>query len=90
MVQISGKNSKLFWNILSGRVTKIHPTFPLLSKDEGLTDIGHIMSTENLILCVNSVTVLHLIHYETLLQNATAILLQNATAILLQNATEVY
>ena len=48
------------------------------------------MSIGNLLLGVNKVTVSDLIHYDCLLQNATAILLQNATAILLQNATEVH
>ena len=56
---------------------------------EGLKDIGHIVSIDNLILGVNSVTASYLIHYDSLLQNATAILLQNATAIILQNATDV-
>ena len=44
------------------------------------------MNIENLILGVNSVTVSYLIHYDSLLQNATVFLLQNAT-VLLQNAT---
>ena len=39
------------------------------------------MSIRNLILGVNSVTVSHLIHYDSLLQNATAILLQNVTQV---------
>ena len=41
----------------------------------------------NIMLGVNSVTVSYLIHYDSLLQNATAILLQNASAFLLQKAT---
>ena len=60
------------------------------------------MSIENLILGVNSVTVLYFIHYDSLLQNATDLttkcnnyfitkcdrsLLQNASGFLLQNAT---
>ena len=53
MVQISGKNSNLFWSMRSGRVTKIRP-FP---KYGGLKDIGHSMSIGNLILGVNNVTV---------------------------------
>ena len=64
MVQISGKNSKPFWSMNPGRVTKI--TRP----SEGVQDIGHSMSIGNLILGVNSVTVSHLIHYDSLLQNA--------------------
>ena len=57
-----------------------HPS-PPLSKDEGLKNTGHSMSIRNLIFGVNSVTVQHLIRYDSLLQNATAILLQNATVI---------
>ena len=60
------------------------------------------MSIGNLILGVNSVTVSYLIHYDSLLQNATDIitvcnnyfitkcdrsLLQNTSGFLLQNAT---
>ena len=39
------------------------------------------MSIGNLILSVNSVAVSYLIRYDSLLQNATAILLQNATEV---------
>ena len=39
------------------------------------------MSIENLLLGVNSVTVSYLIPFDSLLQNATAILLQNATEV---------
>ena len=39
------------------------------------------MSIRNLIFGVNSVTVSDLIRYDSLLQNATAILLQNATEV---------
>ena len=39
------------------------------------------MSTRNLIFGVNSVTVSDLIRYDSLLQNATAVLLQNATDV---------
>ena len=53
----------------------------LLSKGEGLKDIGHNMNIWNLILVVNSVTVSYLICYNSLLQNATAILLQNAAEV---------
>ena len=104
MVQISGKNSKLFWSICPRRITKIHPSLPSppFSKDEGLKDMGHSMSIGNLILGVNSVTVLYFIRHDSLLQNATDIitkcdsyfitkcnrsLLQNASGFLLQNAT---
>ena len=75
--------------MLSGRVTKISPPFPSLSKDEGLRDIGHIMSIGNLLLGVNSVAVSYLIHYDSLLQNATDIMTKCGSN-LLQNATEVY
>ena len=74
MVQISDKNLTPFWSILSGRVTKIPPPSPQLSKDEGLRDIGHSMSIGNLILSVSSVTVSYLIHYDSLLQSATDII----------------
>ena len=56
MVQISVENSKQIWNILSEGVTKILPPFPLLSKDEELRDIDHLMKIGNLILCVSSVS----------------------------------
>ena len=65
MIQISGKDSKPFWSILSGRVTKITPPSPLLPKDEGLRGIVHIMSIGNIILCTISVTVSYLILYES-------------------------
>ena len=44
-------------------------------------NVGDIMSIGNVILGVNSVTVSCLIHYDSLLQNATAILLQNAAEV---------
>ena len=74
MVPISGENCKPFWSMLSGGMTEIPPPSPPLSKDEGLRDIEHIMSIGNLILGVNSVTVSYLIHYDSLLQNATDII----------------
>ena len=67
MVQVSDENCKTLQRMLSGRV----PPSPPLSKDQVLKDIGHIMSIENLILGVNSVTVLYLIHYGNLLKTAT-------------------
>ena len=91
MVQISDENPKPFWSMRSGRVTKIHPSSPPLSKDEGLKNIGPSMSIGNLIFGVNSVTVLCLIRYDSLLQNTTDIiikcdksLLQNVSGFLLQ------
>ena len=71
MLQISGKNSEPFWSMLSRRVTKIPPLYPPPSEDEGLKDIGHIMTIGNLILGVNSVTVSYLVHYNSSLQNVT-------------------
>ena len=44
------------------------------------------MNIGNLILDVNSITVSYLIHYDSLLQNASGFSLQNAT-VLLQNVT---
>ena len=49
------------------------PSFPL-SKDEGLSDIGHSLRIGNLTLGVNSIAASYLICYGSLLQNATAIL----------------
>ena len=71
MVQILGEKSKLIWTMCWGRVTKIDPFSPPLSKIEGLKDIGNSMSIGNLILGVNSATVSYLIRYNSLLQNAT-------------------
>ena len=86
MVQIPGKNSKLFCSMLSESVTKISPPFPQLPKDKRLKGHWDIMSIRNIILCTNSVTVSYLIilvYYYKLRQ-----ILQNVTAILLQNATK--
>ena len=44
-------------------------------------NIGHSMSISNPILGTSSVTVSYLICYDSLLQNASAILLQNATEV---------
>ena len=87
MVQISDQNFKTFCSIRKGRVTKVPPPSPPLSKYEGLTDIGHSMSIGNLILGVNRVTVSYLIHYDSLLQNATATLLQKCDRSLLQKVS---
>ena len=77
---------------------------PPLSKDEGLSDVGHSMIFENLILVASSVTVSYLIHFDSLLQNTIDIitkcdsyfiiecdrrLLQNASGFSLQNATVI-
>ena len=106
MAQISnGENSRLFWSMRSEKVTKYTPPYTSLSKDEGLKDIGHRMSIENLILGVNIIMVSYFICYGSLIQNATAIitkcdsyfitkcdrgLLQNASGFLIQNATFYY
>ena len=74
-------NEVSFWSIRSRRMTKVLPPSTALSKDEELRDIGQSMSIRNLLLGVSSVTVSYLIHYDSLLQNATAILLQNATEV---------
>ena len=65
---------------------------PPLSKDEGLRDINHIMSTGNLIWGVNSVTISYLIRYDNLLQNAADIITKWGTILLdiITNATEIY
>ena len=87
---------------VQGEWQKYSSPSPPLPKDEGISDIGHCSSIGNLVLGVNSVTVLYLIHYDSLLQNATDIitqcesyfitkrersLLQNASSFLLQNVT---
>ena len=86
-------------SLLSGKTRKIAPPSPPLSKDEVLNDIGRNMSIGNQTL---GVTVSYLIHYDSLLQNATYIitkchsyfdakcdrsLLQNGSGFLLQNVT---
>ena len=91
MVKISHENCKPFWSTLSWKKEKkIPPPSPPLSKDNVLKDIGHIMSIENLILGVNSVTVSYLIHYDSLSQNPTAILLQNATEVYYKTSQDFY
>ena len=74
MVQISGKTSKPLWSMHSDKVTKITPPSPLLSKDEGLKDIGHSMSIGNLTLGVNSVAASYMVRYDSLLENPTDII----------------
>ena len=59
--------------MFTGRVRKIPPPSPPLSKDEVVKD-GHIMNIGNLILGVNSVIVSYSIHYDSLLQNAADII----------------
>ena len=91
MVRTLNENYKPFWSMCPERVTKNTRPSTLLSKDEGLKDIGHSMTIGNLILRANSATVSYLVRYGSLLQNKMRqILLQTATAMLLQNATEVY
>ena len=83
---------------------KYTPPSPLLSKDEELSNLGHSMSVRNLILGVSNVAVSYLIHYDSLLQNATDIitkcdsyfitkcgrsLLQNGSGFLLQYRTVI-
>ena len=75
---------------VQGEWQKYVPPSPPLSNDEGLRDIRHSMSIRNLTSGVNSVTVSYLIHYDSLIQNATDVitkcgrsLLQNASRFLL-------
>ena len=98
MVQISVENSKQIWNILSEGATKILPPSPLLSKDEELRDIDHIMKIGNLILCVSSVS-FHIWFIMTVYYKMRQIcdsyfttkcdrrLLQNTSGFLLENTT---
>ena len=79
---------------VQGEWQKYTPPSPPLSKDEGLKNIGHSMSIRNLIFGVNSVTVSYLIHYDSLLQNATNIItkcdsyfIRKCDRSLLQNAS---
>ena len=72
------------------------PSLPL-SKDEGLKNNGHSMSTRNLIFGVNKVTVSNLIRYDNLLQNATNVItkcdsyfITKRDRSLLQNASFFY
>ena len=74
MVQISDENSKPILEYKFRDSDKNPPSSPPLSKDEELRDIRHGMSIENLILRVSNVTVSYLIHYDSLLQNATNII----------------
>ena len=76
MVQISDKKFQAVLECTfkeSDKNTPLPPS-PPLSNDEGLRGIGHSMSIGNLILRVNRVTVSYLIHYDSLLQNATDII----------------
>ena len=109
MVQISEKNCRFRQSrsgvYVQGKWEKSPPPPPPpplshpLSKDEGLKDIGHIMSIGNLILDVKIVTVSYLMHCDSLLQNVKdsikkcysyfitkcdRSLLQNASALLWQ------
>ena len=68
------ENFKPFRSIRSGRVTKIPPPFPPLCKDKWLMGIPHSISIENQILSVSGVTFSPLVHYDSLLQNATYII----------------
>ena len=91
MFQISGENSKPFAIRVctQGEWQKYTHPSPPLSKDKGLKGIGHSMSTINLILGANSVTVPYFICYDSLLQNVTDII-SKWNSYLSQNTTEVY
>ena len=69
--KFQAKVSSLSRVCVQGELQKYTSPSPPLSKDE---DIGRSMSIGNLILGVNSVTVSYLIHYDSLLQNATDII----------------
>ena len=71
--KFEAKISSLSGVCFQGEWQEYTPPFPPLFKDKGLRGIGHSMSIGNLILGINSVTVLYLIHHENLLQNATSI-----------------
>ena len=58
---------------VQGDWQKYTPPSPPLSKDEALKNIGHSMSTRNLIFGVNSVTISYLIRYDSLLQSVTEV-----------------
>ena len=87
MVQISGENTKSFWSKHSGRVTKIYPSSPPISKDEGPKNIGHNMNIKNLIFGVNKVMIRVIWFLMTVYYKIQQMSWQNATAILLQNST---
>ena len=74
---------------VQGEWQKYTPPSPPLSKDEGLKNIGHSMSIRNLIFGVNSVTVSYLIHYDSLLQNATDIITKCSSYFIIRS-TEFY
>ena len=59
---------------VQGEWQKYTPPSPPLSKDEGQSDIGYCSSVRYLILGVSSVTVLCLIHSDSLLQNAADVI----------------
>ena len=78
---------------IQGERQKYTSRFPPTSKDEGLKDIGHSMSIENLILAVKCL-LSYLIHYDSLLWNATYIIticdnyfITNCNRSLWQNAS---
>ena len=66
------------------------PPSPLLSKDEGLRDIGHNISIRNLILVASSVTVSYLIHHDSLLQNATDIITKSDSYLITKCGRSYY
>ena len=72
--KFQAKNSKLFWSMGSGRMTKYTPLSPPLSTDKGLKDIRHSMRIRNLMFGDSCVIVSYLILCDSLLQNATDII----------------
>ena len=61
----------------------------MLSKGEGVRDIGQSMSIGNLIWSGNSVTISYLIHYDSLFENATYYY-KLGQLFYYKNSTEVY
>ena len=86
--KFQAKNPNCSGACVQGQWQKYTPPSPLLSIYEGLRDIGHGMSIGNIFWCVNSVTVSDLIHYDSLLQNATVVL-QNATGITMRRFLQI-
>ena len=89
--KVSTRSGVYFW----GEWQKHTRHSPLLSNGEGLNNIGHGKSLRNLILDVRSVTVSHLIRYDSyitkyescFIKKCDRSLAQNVSGFLLQNAT---
>ena len=73
MVQISGDNFKLIWTMRSGRATKIHPSLPFTLENWRTKGYWEQQEHRKSNFGCYCVTVSYLIHYDSLLQNATVI-----------------